>query len=264
MKNRYYTKAELADLSILIPTIRPDDVASCLLSVALSNTLPENVIIYNNGKDILKQYQVKQYVALLRHMGVDVSITFEPEKRGIGYARKWLLSHTRNRLILFLDDDIVLLPDTISNLLEDFEKEPDAGWISPVVLMAENAVDAPNFIDSPMTYSEIMERGNALYDTTPFVWAWNLCSEPAPLYKGSKVATTCCLLVNIEYITQEILDKVGDWVGAGEDEVLTSSIDNGIYDFNTGCFHIASFEQERTWGIGTQGQDGERGWKTKD
>jgi GT2 family glycosyltransferase len=104
--------------SVVIATYhRPDFLAKALLSILEQTRLPEEVVIVDDGD--LGEFPIKQ-----RFVDKGIRTQYKKKtKRGLPESRRIGVSLSGGDIILFIDDDVVLLPDYIEQVLRVFESD---------------------------------------------------------------------------------------------------------------------------------------------
>lgn len=107
-------------VSLVIPTRnRPESLKRCLESVARQTIRPNEIIVVNNGRidvqDILSRYT--DTGILIRQVKENIA--------GISRARNVGAKNTSSELIFFVDDDVILAPNYIEELMRVFLSDPE-------------------------------------------------------------------------------------------------------------------------------------------
>jgi glycosyltransferase involved in cell wall biosynthesis len=121
-------------VSVIIPVFNGSEhIRTCLRAVFESDYRDFECIVVNDGsKDdtlsILKDFQVNV-------------LTF-PNTNGQAYARNRGVEASKGQILLFVDADVVIRPDTITRVIETFEKMPT---IDAIFGSYDDEPGAPNF-----------------------------------------------------------------------------------------------------------------------
>jgi len=111
-------------LSVIIPTRdRPDDLVDCLSALKNQTTLPEEVIVVNDGSTSV---DIQQYVP----EQVSVQLTESKGEAGTSTARNTGVQLASHPIVLILDDDAILGPNYLARLQElysEYEHDDLAG-----------------------------------------------------------------------------------------------------------------------------------------
>jgi hypothetical protein len=108
------------ELDVLVPTRdRPTELAATLAGLAGQDAGPFGVAVsdQSDGEPAWRHPGVAGLVRVLRHGGHPVLLDQHLPRRGLAEHRGYLLSRSRARHVLFLDDDIYLEPGTVARLL---------------------------------------------------------------------------------------------------------------------------------------------------
>jgi GT2 family glycosyltransferase len=118
------TKNRAADLGRMLPTL-------------LSQTrLPEELIIVDQscGEDTRKV--IDSFARDLKaagQPGPDIAYLYDPTLVGANGARNVAIERSRGEILVFLDDDVLLEPEFMHELLRVYKESPGAGGVSGVV-----------------------------------------------------------------------------------------------------------------------------------
>lgn len=122
-------------LAVLIPTCRDtleeEHLDITLAGLAMQSVLPYRVYVRDEGKiEIFRHTGIRMIWNLLAQRGIETFYLRATERKGIALARKKLIEALREEsLVLFLDDDIVMEPDAIANLLLVMDSDPSLGFV---------------------------------------------------------------------------------------------------------------------------------------
>lgn len=111
---------QAAHCSVVIPTRnRPDPLRDCLLSVARQTRLPSEIIIVDSSDDNATEELVGSLSAEF-----PVSLVYQRSAaRSTAAQRNRGAESSRGDIILFLDDDVVLEPNFIAEIMRVFEDD---------------------------------------------------------------------------------------------------------------------------------------------
>lgn len=116
----------MATVDILIPTYcRPAALAVTLTSLCAQICRDFNVIISDQTEDIdaVAMGEVQAVLRVLRAHGHSVFTHKHLPRRGIAEQRQFLLEQATAPYVLYLDDDLILEPYVVENLLKAIQEE---------------------------------------------------------------------------------------------------------------------------------------------
>lgn len=109
---------EQYDVSIVIPTLgEREDLLSCIESIADQTTTPNEVIVVNDGNTntiISRRIQNK--------LACPVIITTSDGSPGTSTARNTGVKESTGRIVLILDDDVIIGPSYLERLCESYAR----------------------------------------------------------------------------------------------------------------------------------------------
>ncbi len=115
-------------VSVIIPTKdRPDDILRCLDSILIQSHLPDEIIIVDASQTIELSEYLNGWGGKQR-----VGLSHIRSKPGLPYQRNLGISKALGQIIFFFDDDIVLEPNYIEEIVKIFEAD-SAGEIGGVM-----------------------------------------------------------------------------------------------------------------------------------
>lgn len=123
-------------VDVLIPTFnRPAALAVTLTSLVYQSFQEFRVIISDQSDrmDIADSGEIKAVTNVLKLHGVEVKIHKHLPRRGMAEQRQFLLDLCQAPFALCLDDDVILEPFVIGNLLKLIQKE-DCGFVGAAVI----------------------------------------------------------------------------------------------------------------------------------
>ena len=104
-----------SSISVIIPSKnRPDEVARMLASLRAQPTMPLEVIVIDQSA---VRYNLEPFPELVH--------VHAPELGGLTAARNAGIERARARVLLFFDDDVVLMSDCVSDVAHVFADRPD-------------------------------------------------------------------------------------------------------------------------------------------
>ncbi len=155
-------------VDVLIPTFnRPAALAVTLTSLCSQTFTDFRVIVSDQTEDydIASCGEVKAPVRVLQAHGHEVRILKHLPRRGMAEQRQFLLSQVTAPYALFLDDDLILEPWVIGNMLKAIQEE-DLGFVGSAVIGLSFANDvrpheqAIEFWDGPVQPETIVPNGH--------------------------------------------------------------------------------------------------------
>ena len=124
-------------LAVAIPTKnRPRDLALTIGSVLGQTAIPKQLIVIDQSVSDESRQQVAELFRQQRpevRTSLELSYVQDVSLSGLTAARNRALSVVHTKIILFLDDDVVLEPDFIEQIIAVFRDHPKATGVSGVV-----------------------------------------------------------------------------------------------------------------------------------
>ena len=106
---------------------RPADLAKALNSIAAQTVVPKNTIIADASDDT----KTKNLVEHLSKTNPGFKITYlKCPVPGSTFQRNYGIKHSKNEIVFFFDDDVILESDYIENTLKVYNEHPDIGGVS--------------------------------------------------------------------------------------------------------------------------------------
>jgi GT2 family glycosyltransferase len=118
------TKNRAADLERMLPTL------------TAQTYLPEELIIVDQSSGEHTRRSVESFARAVKASGrsqPDVVYVYDPTLVGAAGARNVGIERARGDIFVFLDDDVLLEPEFLQQLLVVYQQNPDAGGVSGVV-----------------------------------------------------------------------------------------------------------------------------------
>jgi GT2 family glycosyltransferase len=120
-------------LSVVICTRnRPDDLATCLGSLAVQTRRPDEILVVDASDD----EQSARRVAAWLPAGALPAVRVLHCPPGLTRQRNLAVVHARGDVLTFLDDDVVLAPGYLAAILALFELDPGLGGAEGVIQTA--------------------------------------------------------------------------------------------------------------------------------
>jgi GT2 family glycosyltransferase len=154
-------------VDVLIPSFnRPSALAVTLTSLCSQTFTDFRVIVsdQSEGFDLAETGEVKAPVRVLQAHGHEVCILKHVPRRGMAEQRQFLLDQVTAPYALFLDDDLILEPWVIGNML-DAIREDNLGFVGSAVIGLSFLHDvrpheqAISFWDGPVQPEVIVPEG---------------------------------------------------------------------------------------------------------
>lgn len=102
--------------SLIIPTYnRPQQLADCIDSILKQTILPDEVVIVDDG-----ELSDRHYEKVCQEKGVH-TIYVKKDKPGLTASRNMGISLASGDIVFFLDDDVILFPDYIEQILAAYD-----------------------------------------------------------------------------------------------------------------------------------------------
>jgi glycosyltransferase involved in cell wall biosynthesis len=150
-------------IAVCIPTnskeISGIRIGYTLLSLLMQNYHDFKIYIRDEGvSEIFADRSVRLISNLLSNSGIEIEYHRVPSRRGVGIARKALVDSVRDEsFLLFLDDDMVIAPTSIENLITEMERDVQIGFVQGTKIEADpnrTYWNDINLLNSPPTTEE--------------------------------------------------------------------------------------------------------------
>ena len=197
-------------LAVLIPTCRDTledmHLDATLTALAMQSLLPRRVYVFDEGSiEMFRHNGTRMLWNLIARKGVETIYLRSALRKGVALARKELVEALRDEsLVLFLDDDIVMEPGAIANLISVLDNDSSLGFVQGQKVELDT---------TRIYWNDINQlRGQD-----------NLSGEPFPIYFGD----AALLLIRREAISAIKWDIVTKYCVeglAGEDIAMTLMI----------------------------------------
>lgn len=157
-------------LDILIPTYgRPGALPVTLTSLTAQTAQPFRVVISDQGEQpVTERAEIRTAIRVLELHGCPVEVHRHLPRRGMAEQRQFLLDQGRAPLVLFLDDDLILEPWAVAQMVGVIERER-CGFVGSAVLGLSYREDvrpwqqAVEFWEGPVM-PEIVRPGTAAWE----------------------------------------------------------------------------------------------------
>jgi glycosyltransferase involved in cell wall biosynthesis len=113
-------------VTVLIPTLnRSEALSATLLSLCFQEYKDFDIIISDQSdKEMLADdYTLRTIIRKLIFHGHSIQIVKNKPKRGIAHQRQFLLEQSESELSLFIDDDLILEPYVVRNMVRVMESK---------------------------------------------------------------------------------------------------------------------------------------------
>jgi GT2 family glycosyltransferase len=124
-------------LSVIVGTkYRPADLERMLATLTSQTHLPQEAIIVDQSNGDETRRVIERFVRDLKVAGHDepeIVHVYDPTLVGAGAARNVGVERSRGEILVFLDDDVLLEPEFLHELLRVYQEYPEAGGVSGVV-----------------------------------------------------------------------------------------------------------------------------------
>jgi len=134
----------MKNLLVAIPTKNREEIIPTVLQSLFHQTIDSfDVLIYDQGdQPVTENYHVRQFIDLLEiHKGIEVNIRRSMKDRSLAMARVYILKYVKKynyRFVMMVDDDVMLMPDTIDVLLKKIKRLKDCVWIEGIAMDVNN------------------------------------------------------------------------------------------------------------------------------
>jgi hypothetical protein len=104
---------------------------STLTALAMQSVLPRRIYVFDEGEiEMFRQNGTRMLWNLIARKGIETIYLRSTSRKGVAMARKELVEAMRDEsLILFLDDDIMMEPDAIANLISALDSDSSIGFV---------------------------------------------------------------------------------------------------------------------------------------
>lgn len=125
---------DIANVSVVIPTYdRVRDVAACLGSILSQTTLPQEVIIVDDSKGCEIENLTRQRKVQFENKTVRLKYIKNRKEASLTIARNIGADNANEDILLFLDSDVVLDNDYISEILKVYKEHLDAKAVQGMI-----------------------------------------------------------------------------------------------------------------------------------
>lgn len=127
---------DVTTISIVIPTLnRPGSLRKLLVSIPCQTSLPEEVIVVDDGDDDETSKLVKENSNFFLSKGISLKYSRgNRENRSISAARNIGATKSTGEIVLFLDDDVMLDNKYVEQVLKTYEEYPMAKGVQGYIV----------------------------------------------------------------------------------------------------------------------------------
>lgn len=123
--------------SVIIPTRnRTEDLSRTLPTLLEQTQLPDEIIIVDQSPDDSTKKVVQRFeneVITAGRATPKFIYLYDPSLGGAGAARNVAIDHARGDILVFLDDDVLLEPDFLQELIAVYKEDSGLGGVSGVI-----------------------------------------------------------------------------------------------------------------------------------
>lgn len=127
----------MTSVSVIVPTKdRPRELEFTVRTLLLQTTLPLQLIIVDQSSGTEGRDRVDRlYASLVDRSGGALELCYIMDETipGANVARNRAIDAATGDIVLFLDDDVILEPDFIEEIVAAYARRPDAAGISGVI-----------------------------------------------------------------------------------------------------------------------------------
>jgi glucosyl-dolichyl phosphate glucuronosyltransferase len=208
---------------VIIPTKnRPVDLQRAVHSVFAQTIASFALLIVDQSADEESRRRVEAEVESARNsrgLLCRLNYVYDPSITGLAMARNRAMSLADGDIWLFLDDDVVLEPDFVEQLLTVYRERPDAAGVSGII------TNYPRPSLASHLWSQLFMRGPFHDERQPIYWRANRLSESPAL--PVKRFTGALMSFRAEAIRGRHFDEGLHGVGDGEDVDFCMGLDPG-------------------------------------
>ena len=152
-------------LSVIIPTKnRPADLKMTCETIFRQTALPDQLIVLDQSLNPDGKVEIEALHAIEPNLGTELVYILDPSVRGLSEARNRAMELATSEVWLFLDDDVLLEPGFLKELLETYTRYPDAVGVSGTIT---------NYVRPSWIYRawcSVFMRGSLRDDRQPVYW----------------------------------------------------------------------------------------------
>lgn len=225
----------MSSIAVCIPTRNdqnePGKIHFPLVSLAMQTYQDFTIYIRDEGlKDIFTDKNLRLILNLLEHKQIPFYYNRTLERKGAAFARRSLFESIRDEaFVLWLDDDIVMEPNVIQDLVYEIQSNPSVGFVQGI----------KQELDPFRKYNNDINQLNGEKDLP----------QKIKLYFGDTaillVRTEALRNIDWDLITRYQLDGL-----TGEDvsmSLLVAQNWNGVGIRNAQCWHVSPSVERWNW-----------------
>jgi len=132
---KQYSEHHEYELSIIVPTYnRTKDLKDLLLSILRQVKLPKEVVIVDDSENFRTRDLIEQVLKHFSKKGIFLKYLHNPTRSSTSASRNQGTMHTTGKVILFLDDDVVLEKEYIEEILKTYKNYPNAVGVQGYII----------------------------------------------------------------------------------------------------------------------------------
>lgn len=146
------------NISIIIPTYnRYDDLSQTLDSIFFQTRYPNEILIIDDSENESISNLIKREKSRFEKREIDLKYYRNPHQKGSGIARNFGMKLAQGEIILFLDDDVILDPNYIAEILKVYKQNPHAIGVQGYITNLKN-ISKFRFLYNKIFYRYNQER----------------------------------------------------------------------------------------------------------
>lgn len=146
-------------ISVIIPTLnRPEILNETLDSILKQSILPSEVVIIDQSDDELTERVCRRY-PIVRYL--------HTSEKSSTHARNKGIKESNGEILVFLDDDVSLLPGYFENALNGFQIKPEAAAFCGNLINMPSFGQLGNYLRKFFLFDHSSKKNE---DSTKFPW----------------------------------------------------------------------------------------------
>ncbi len=122
--------------AVIVSYNRPELILGALYSLIHVTSIPVNIVIVDNNSTPATRRALTEACAEQSQIRLHLS----DRNLGASGGRQLGLELVETELVMFMDDDIELMPGALEHLVSELDLHPDVGGVTPVVVLADGRV----------------------------------------------------------------------------------------------------------------------------